>query len=122
MNAPPVPWLKHWRTCDSTPPQRVRRARYSEALARHFAQVAYDIELAERGPDHHATRAALGRLRFHIGRVPQKDSMEIEAIAWRREAGAGGVGGHWNRSARKAFDRRMRELPNMNLAGKGTPS
>ena len=56
--------------------------------------------LAELGPDHPATRAALGRLRYHRGDVPQRGASSVEAIAWYRESGA--IDGYWNRAQRAA--------------------
>jgi hypothetical protein len=54
--------------------------------------------LAQLGADHPATIAALGRLRFYRGDVPQRDSVTPEAIAWFRESG---TAAHWNRHARR---------------------
>lgn len=46
-----------------------------------------------------ATRAALGRLWYHRGRVPQWGLTTIEAIAWERESGR--LPGYNNRHQRK---------------------
>ena len=51
------------------------------------------------GREHPATRAALGRLRYHRGDVPQRGDSSIEAVAWHRESGA--IPGYWNRRERR---------------------
>jgi hypothetical protein len=56
--------------------------------------------VAAHGADHPAARAALGRLWFHLGRVPQAGLVTIEGIAWARESG-GNLRPRWNRSQRR---------------------
>jgi hypothetical protein len=62
---------------------------------------------AQHGEDHPAARAALGRLWFYLGRVPQVGLASIEAIAWARESG-GMQRPRWNRSQRRHTDHKDR--------------
>ena len=64
--------------------RRQRSTHGSRGIARYRLATA----ARELGPDHPATRAALGRLLFHQGAVPQYGSRTIESIAWHRESGA----------------------------------
>jgi hypothetical protein len=63
--------------------------------------------VAKLGADHPAARAALGRLRFYQGYVPQLGDISPEAIAWHRESGA--IVGWWNRAERAAVQKRRSE-------------
>ncbi len=56
--------------------------------SRGIAAHRYRTAERELGADHPATRAALGRLNFYRGMVPQRGSTSIESIAWHRESGA----------------------------------
>lgn len=72
--------------------------------SRYLAAHRWNRLCNELGHEHPAARAASGRLRYHRGSVPQRDSVTPEAIAWFRESGC--APGYWNRGARKAARRR----------------
>lgn len=68
--------------------------------SRGIASYRYHVLARELGAEHPAARAALGRLWFYNGRVPQSHLVTIEAIAWHRESGT--IAGYRNRAERRA--------------------
>jgi len=67
---------------DLTYSEPARRARRTRELENAVSIWAGTDEL------HPAIRAAMGRLLFHQGAVPQSGADTIESIAWHRESGA----------------------------------
>lgn len=71
---------------------------YSPGVARMRA--THRLKLAEGGDDQ-AERAAIGRLLYFQGAVPQRDATTVEAVAWYRESGC--IRGYRNRHWRRRF-------------------
>lgn len=81
-----ITWMKHWPTCQGTPPQDSYNARLA---ANRWRNASSPGALAARS----------GRLAAHSGMVPQLARVPgAAAVAWHRERG---VGGFWNRSHRR---------------------
>lgn len=85
---------------------------YSACVAKNRAWRNYCTLVAEKGPDHPATRAAWGRVLFHEGSVPQaiwttatEVAPDVHVIAWHRESGS--ILGFRNRSERKHHDHEL---------------
>jgi hypothetical protein len=78
-------------------------AAYPRGAKRMLAIRRYHVLRESRGDAHPATRAAYGRLLFHLGHVPQRGSRSIEAVAWLRESGA--MLGVLNRRERRSIRR-----------------
>lgn len=112
-NAPPVPWLKHWRSGVATEP-RDRARHFGSRLARAMAKQTYERLTRELGYDHEATRAAFGRYVAHLPADPTRKLEGPESVAYSRELG---LVGYLNRTRRRELHRWM---SNTILAGKGT--
>lgn len=73
------------------------------------ASADYAAARAARGEDHPAARAALGRLLYYRGWVPQRGLATPEAVAWHRESGSDP--GHMNRAMRRFTLAKRAESP-----------
>jgi len=92
-----IPWRKHWRTGESTPP----RQHASRIVGRVRAMRELDAANELHGADHPATRAARGRYLYYLGSVPQRGAESPEAVAWFRESGISP--GYLNRARRRSL-------------------
>lgn len=77
--------------------------RYSAIARRARREIAYANAVSTwsaASADHPAIRAAIGRLLYHQGAVPQRGATSIESVAWHRESGA--IPGMLNRGERRS--------------------